>query len=768
MSNDSTNNSLNNQPKKTVTTKCEGCGIEYEVPRSTYDASRRLGRQFLCKDCKKKKHEENLKKAYIPIDLKCEKCGSEFQLKQSRVNTIKREGRQFLCPKCMKELQAQRMTERNNSKTPEEKKAFYEHVSECRKDYWKNMDKDTFEKRMDVLNDGKRNWEKNKTPEEVARISRIHSESNIRRWNNKTDEEKERERQLARDRWANKSPEEKAAHAQRSVDMWANKSEEEYERTTKLMSEAKKEWWKNASPKLIKEMADKIRNSLSEYEASLTQEERRERSERKKEIWENTPEDQKIAKSEFIKEFMTNWWKNVSDEIKSERADQLKEGRINWENNLTDEERAKRSSLMSDRSKKWWESRTPEEKLARAELTSKIFKTWWANLDIESKAETVRSRLQSTYKNESNHRFEKMFKEAGISSQYHFESEVVTYNDRIVHSWDYGIHDQNGTLVAVVDLDGTYFHADVCDYDGIHSQEEYDERRGLTAPDDVIPIIIYENHMTECFEYMMKALLMGHNEYYERLFKLYRAMPFPEPKYREKELIKSYNMVSCMNCRDRYYQNLSVNTRLGDRVIYHFHPSIWHQALPGKISPYDAWYDDNVLKQHIEDHILYHTHLNKNKILQGFAMSPSAPRVRFMSPGKAKMIINQYLKDYVSIFDPNMGYGGRMLGTVSLAKKYVGICGNEVSYRENTDMVEFIQKYFKIDTEINPTGTEYPCMFTEVENDDQITEYMHKYKCGRYVFITTSTEKYNMYVVDEITTKVYDDTKVEYVLVIDR
>ena len=766
MSNNSTNNSLNNQPKKTVTVKCEVCGNNYEVPRSTYDQSRRLGRQFLCKDCKKKKHEENLKKAYIPIDLKCEKCGDSFQLKQARINEIKRQGRQFLCPKCIKELQAQRMTERNNSKTPEEKKAFYEHVSECRKDYWKNMDKDTFEKRMDALNEGKREWEKNKTPEEIARISQIHTESNIRRWNNKTDEEKERERQLARDRWANKSPEEKAAHAQRTVDMWANKSEEEYRRTTKLMSEAKKEWWKNASPKLIKEMADKIRNSLSEYEASLTQEERRERSERKKEIWENTPEDQKIAKSEFIKEFMINWWKNASDELKSERAGQLKEGRINWQNNLTDEERAKRSSLMSDRSKKWWESRTPEEKLARAELSSKILKEWWANLDIESKAEQVRSMLQANYKHESNHRFEKMFKEAGISSQYHFESEIVTYNDRIVHSWDYGIYDQNGILVAVVDLDGAYFHADECDYDGIHSQEEYDERRGLTTPDDVIPIVIYENHMTESFEYMMKVLLMHRNDYQDYLFKLYRAMPFPEPKYSDKELIKSYELLKNFDRFD--YYNIGVNTRIGDRLIYHYHPSIWHQSLPGKISPYDAWYDDKLLRDHINSHLLYHTHFNKNKILQGFNLSPTAPRMGFISPGKAKLFIKRYLKEYNTIFDPDMRYNGTILGTVSLGKEFLGICRDEIVHRETTNMIEFLKKYYPINASLYPIGVEFPCMLTVVENDDQITEYMHKYKCSRYVFITSGTEKYNMYVADMITTKVYDNTKVEYVLVIDR
>jgi hypothetical protein len=249
---------------------------------------------------------------------------------------------------------------------------------------------------------------------------------------------------------------------------------------------------------------------------------------------------------------------------------------------------------------------------------------------------------------------------------------------------------------------------------------------------------------------MIKLLPMTHKEYVEYLFRIYRSIPFPEPKYSNKELINSYSALQRMDCDDKYHRDLSLNTRLGDRIIYHFHPIIYQQAVPGHISPYDAWYEDDVLKQHIRDHILYHSHLNKNKILQGFAVSLTAPRVRFMSGGKAKMIVNRYLSDYDTIFDPNMGYGGRMLGVVSLDKKYVGICKDDVLYRENINMIEFIQEHFAIDGRINPTGTEFPCMFTEVENDDEITQYLSTYKCSKYVFVTPNTEKYKQYQIDYI------------------
>jgi hypothetical protein len=126
-----------------------------------------------------------------------------------------------------------------------------------------------------------------------------------------------------------------------------------------------------------------------------------------------------------------------------------------------------------------------------------------------------------------------------------------------------------------------------------------------------------------------------------------------------------------------------------------------------------------------------------------------------MSPGKAKMIINRYLKDYDTIFDPNMGYGGIMLGVISIDKKYTGVCTDEVLSRENTDMIKFLKQHFTVDVDINPTGTEYPCMLTEVDSDDQITEYVSTYKCRRYVFVTDSTELYADYLVE-----VYSDGQV--------
>ena len=192
------------------------------------------------------------------VSVKCNDCGIEYMVPYSSFNAIKRNNRDFVCKQCMKKRRSKMMKERNSALTPEQKKARYKKVSDAQKKNIANMDKESFNKRMAKLNKGKKEWELNKTQEEKDRISKAHTESNLRRWNNMSDEEKQQYSELAKENWQNKTPEEKEAHAQRSRDMWANKTEEEYLRTTSLMSKNKKEWWNDDdNTEVIRDMCDR-------------------------------------------------------------------------------------------------------------------------------------------------------------------------------------------------------------------------------------------------------------------------------------------------------------------------------------------------------------------------------------------------------------------------------------------------------------------------------------------------------------------------------
>ena len=51
----------------------------------------------------------------------------------------------------------------------------------------------------------------------------------------------------------------------------------------------------------------------------------------------------------------------------------------------------------------------------------------------------------------------------------------------------------------------------------------------------------------------------------------------------------------------------------------------------------------------IKSNAILHNHLNPNKLYQSFNL---INKVRFISAGKCKLIINKYLSDYDIIFNP--------------------------------------------------------------------------------------------------------------------
>lgn len=394
--------------------------------------------------------------------------------------------------------------------------------------------------------------------------------------------------------------------------------------------------------------------------------------------------------------------------------------------------------------------------------------------------------LKSNGKNNLHKKFESMFNNSNLDNMFFHISEYPITNNAITHCWDYGIFNENGELVAVVDIDGEYFHADKCDYDGVHSREEYDTNRALSVGLDIPIFIITESNFDKDFKRMEEWLGVEYNKYCNRLFKEYRAIPFPYPHYTDVELMKSFDKLQRMDPNDKYHQNISLNTRVGDRLIQHFHQSIWHDHANGELSPYEAWHDDKLLYELVYNHIIYQTYLNPNKILQGFNRS----RVSVFSAGRAKMVIARYLSEFDTVFDPFSSYSGRMLGTIISGKRYIGQDLSERHVRESNNIIEFLKKYeITFDAKVSQrnileSNGKYQCLFTcppystkeQWEDipvdprtcDDWIDECLQRFQCKRYVFIVDHTDKYQNNIAAEISNKSHFSNAKEYIIIIDR
>lgn len=473
-----------------------------------------------------------------------------------------------------------------------------------------------------------------------------------------------------------------------------NMSDEERSAYKKMRQSERDRYWNSLSEERKDEIRQILRNNSRTYWDNITEEEmdirRKRTSEMRKKLWDDMD---KTERNEFFKSLHESgrvWFKNMTDEERAEYGRKISEGLTTYWGSLSDEQM---DAIRKQRSASYNAKRanmTPEEYDQYTKILSNNMKSYWVNMNAderERRQEINRNMWRNLPDDDNsirytdkehiilNKKFEKMFDNSMLSDRYYYEPELMMKNNGVFHSWDYGIYDRmTNELVMVVDLDGSYYHADMCDYDGFNSREEHDERRTLSIPDDsnVKYFIIYENILSKSFELMLQALIKNYDEFVNDIFKYCRSMPFPSPHYSEAELYKSWNNLVEMDCDNNHYKSLSLNTRVGDRIIQHFHESIYHAHRNGKVSPYDAWYDDELLKKCIKNRIIYQTYLNPNKILQGFNVSKIAQRVSVFSAGRAKMLIHKYLNDCNEIFDPFSGFSGRMLGAVSLGKTYIG------------------------------------------------------------------------------------------------
>ena len=674
------------------------------------------------------------------IKVACYDCGSDIEVSESWYNAVKRSNKQFRCKACTKLWRQQAMKNRMDSMSDEDKQKMYNKIVEKNKINYSKMSKEDIAKRMTNLQKASAEWRKNVTPEEKERISKIHTKTNKRVW----------------EEYRN-NPEKYAEYLKKLNNRWKNKTDEE----KKQFSDAIKNRWNNYSYEELSAVKNRMKNGAIQR-------------------WENMDDDTKMELSDKISDSMKANWEN--DKYRDKQLNAIRDGYYTWWDNLPNkEERYKPivSNMLSSR-KEWWNNLPDSDKDIMINNLHEQRDEWWKKSPISSKEAFIKKVLTSSSgKNKLHLRFESRFNKLG----YDLIPEYPTSNHGVMHCWDYAIFRDN-ELCMLLDLDGAYFHADICDYDGMHSKIEYDEKRGLSIPNNVKWCIIYEKDFDKSFAYMQSLIDLSYTEFIEKRVKEYRSMPFPYPEYTDTELMKSYRDLCKLNCDDKYHKSLNVNTRIGDRLIQHFHHSMYKHLL------IDTWNSDESLRDMIKHGYLYHSYLNKNKILQGFNIYEPCKRTQYISAGKAKMIINKYLSQYDEVFDPFSRFSGCMLGCISLDKRYIGQDISEVHVRETNEMITFLKNHaIEFDVQIDAVSSlltttgDYECLFTcspygnkeqwedvPVDTrscDDWIDICLNNFKCKRYVFVVDETTKYKDNIADVITNKSHFGSNAEYVIIIE-
>ena len=163
-------------------------------------------------------------------------------------------------------------------------------------------------------------------------------------------------------------------------------------------------------------------------------------------------------------------------------------------------------------------------------------------------------------------------------------------------------------------------------------------------------------------------------------------------------------------------------------------------------------------------------------------VSKIAPKVSVFNPNLAKRLIRTYLNEFDTILDPFSGFGGRLLGTCSIGKKYIGFDINEQMVKNGNDIISFFNLNATITKkDVFENFGEYDCLLTcppynlketwgeeikDLSCDEWIDICLKNFKCKKYLFVVDDTKKYKNNIVEEIANNSHLGTNTEKVILI--
>ena len=369
---------------------------------------------------------------------------------------------------------------------------------------------------------------------------------------------------------------------------------------------------------------------------------------------------------------------------------------------------------------------------------------------------------------------------AALLDNYHIEyiHQYFLSSEKGGHTFDFYLPEYK----ILIDADGSYFHSYISDPDGKQVLDYYDDIRLDLIPPDHIFHLIVESNVTKDFKRLVDTLSKideGLFDFESDLFNWCRSIEFPYPEYGDSRMISDYSAL-CRYQNDKY----TPNAKLGYSIISNYHKWLFHCHVGDTFSPVEGWYDDAILKKVIKNRLIYVNEVEPSKILTGLYISKLAPRVSVFNPVLAKYLVNKYLSDYSTVFDPFSGFSGRLLGVCSTGRYYIGQDLNHIVVEEAHSIIDKLNLRADVSCrDVLHSSGKFECLLTcppystkEKYNtetifhtcDEWISEVISRFDCEKYVFVVDRTEKYADSIVETLVKQSHLNKVTEHVIVIEK
>ena len=181
-----------------------------------------------------------------------------------------------------------------------------------------------------------------------------------------------------------------------------------------------------------------------------------------------------------------------------------------------------------------------------------------------------------------------------------------------------------------------------------------------------------------------------------RAFDYWRCKQFPYEKITKDELHKEYLKFENSDCRNLLTGGRISSSTLGLRLANSFHPQMWSITSQGhRISPIEHFNNDETLLKLLRRAVDFwpSRHCWSAYCIRNLFRIYSGGRVSNFRPTVSKLIIEKFSSEHSRILDFCSGFGGRLLGALSLNRHYVGIDASPKQFQGGKSMYQALRTY---------------------------------------------------------------------------
>jgi len=164
--------------------------------------------------------------------------------------------------------------------------------------------------------------------------------------------------------------------------------------------------------------------------------------------------------------------------------------------------------------------------------------------------------------------------------------------------------------------------------------------------------------------------------------------PYPEPMAPDKAKIQLRKLQGKDTWVNPKTQEVQPRLLTGLKLAEGYFPLRYHARYKTGPSCYESWFDESKLKRAIAIQIKCEDPLTPERVRKAVQYQVRTPTN--FKPGVAKALYERYVPPTGVVWDPCVGYGGRMLGALAAGVNYIGTDVEEGSIRGAQNLVEVL------------------------------------------------------------------------------